>query len=244
MSNVVNKLIPDLIGDNYVNAYVLHFFGINFYNYSDKTLRQVCEERGLNMENVVKKLEASALKSEEEKLELNIYSVDLIIEYLKHAHHLMIKNRLTYISKLIAGLEGDQDKLAADLKLIFPFFVEDFIRHIYHEEDTLFSYILTLNREVLRKSVSGSLYEAMEKHSIRDYALQHKGDDDMKGLRTFTNGYTYGDNLHLKVIMSELKAFDEELRIHARIEDEILFPKALNLEIEANQLVRNSIGKN
>src|SRR6478609_566475 len=156
MSNVVNKLIPDLIGDNYVNAYVLHFFGINFYNYSDKTLRQVCDERGLNMENVVKKLEALELKTEDENLELNTYSVDVIIEYLKHAHFLLIKNRLTYISKLIAGIEGDKDKLASDLKLIFPFFVEDFIRHVYHEEDTLFSYILTLNREVQRKSISGA----------------------------------------------------------------------------------------
>lgn len=197
------------------------------------------------MENVVRKLEALTLKSEEETLELNSYSVDVIIEYLKHAHFLMIKNRLTYISKLIAGIEGEKDKLASDLKLIFPFFVEDFIRHIYHEEDTLFSYILTLNKEVQRKTISGSLYEAMEKHSIRDYALMHKGDDDMKGLRIFTNGYSHEEgSLHVKVIMSELKAFDEELRVHARIEDEILFPKALNLEIEASSLVRNSIGMN
>lgn len=75
----------------------------------------------------------------------------------------------------------------------------------------------------------------MKKHSIQKYAMDHDThDDEMQGIRTITNDYTldpqYG--LHMKVVFAELKSFEQELQLHARIENEILFPKALVLEKE------------
>lgn len=54
----------------------------------------------------------------------------------------------------------------------------------------------------------------------------------MDGLRKITNNYTYCEeaDLHIKVLYEELKAFEEDLLMHAKIEDDILLPKALQLE--------------
>mgnify|MGYP006258291585 FL=1 len=47
------------------------------------------------------------------------------------------------------------------------------------------------------------------------------------------------ENLHLKVIFQELKDFDEELEIHSDIENNILFPRAVELEEGITEKIRN-----
>ena len=50
--------ISELVDKNYVHAYVLFYFGISFYEYSELTLDQVCKQRGLRVEQVVRELES------------------------------------------------------------------------------------------------------------------------------------------------------------------------------------------
>ena len=63
-------------------------------------------------------------------------------------------------------------------------------------------------------------------------------DDEMRGIRTITKDYSLLPNtpLHVKVLYNELKDFEKSLITHARIENEILFPKAMALENKVKQL--------
>src|SRR5215216_3475164 len=133
-----DKLISDLVDQNYVHAYVLFYFGIKFYEYSECTLEEVCKQRALRVEQVVKELESPS-HLQDADLPLVSYPIDLIIEYLKHSHFLFIKHKLPYIAKLVESFKAnhpDYNAVERDLKIVFPLFVEDFIEHIYQEEDT------------------------------------------------------------------------------------------------------------
>jgi regulator of cell morphogenesis and NO signaling len=57
-------------------------------------------------------------------------------------------------------------------------------------------------------------------------------DDEMAGIRKITKDYELRPDapLQIKVIYNELKEFEKSLITHARIENEILFPKAMALE--------------
>jgi len=72
----------------------------------------------------------------------------------------------------------------------------------------------------------------MEKMSISSISLEHLHEDPMKGIRDLTNRYciSEGMNIHEKVIMYELERFDHELNQHSKLEDQVLFTKALSLE--------------
>lgn len=242
MDNVAlkNTLISDLVDQNYVHAYVLFYFGIHFFDYSEKTLEQVCLECGLKVEQVIHELE-SPTHLQETDLPLLSYPIDLIIEYLKHSHFLFIKHKLPYIARLVENFktdEGNFRSIERDLKTVFPLFVEDFIEHIYEEEDTLFVYIQALERASKGPYNSGKLFYLMERNSVQKFAMEHEGhDDEMEGIRKITRDYELGMNapLHVKVIYSELKAFERNLITHARIENEILFPKAMVLENKVKQ---------
>lgn len=235
---IINKKIEDLVDENYIYASVLYYFGIKFYDYSEKTLEEVCSEKGLNIKTVISSLETVSTSPAENKLSLVSFPVDLVIEYLKHSHYIFIKQKLPYIAKLIESLPAtskDHFLLIQDLKLVFPLFVEDFIHHIYEEEDSLFSYVLMLNKALDGVKNVSKIFYAMEKYSLQEFATEHEhNDDEMKGLRSITQNYSLipENDLHLRVIFAELKSFEENLIQHARIENEILFPKALELEID------------
>lgn len=230
-----SKRIADLIEENYVHAYVLFYFGIKFFEYSTSTLEQVCTEKGLRLEQVIKELECPTHVQEAE-LPLMSYPIDLIIEYLKHAHFTFIKYKLPYMASLVEGFQANHAEyisIERDLKVVFPLFVEDFIHHIYQEEDTLFNYIRILERASKGKYNPSRLFYMLEKNSLHKFANEHEvHDDEMSGIRKIAKDYSVDKNtpLHVKVLYNELKEFEKNLVIHARIENEILFPKAMTLE--------------
>lgn len=234
-SALKNTSIHELVDKNYVHGYVLFYLGIRFYEYSELTLAQVCERRGLKVEQVVRELE-SPTHLREAELPLVSYPTDLIIEYLKHSHFLFIKHKLPYIARLVESFKAQHDdylQVERDLKMVFPLFVEDFIEHIYEEEDTLFHYILALEKASKGNFSPGKLFYLMEKNSVQKFAMEHQAhDDEMEGIRKITRDYRLHDAapLHVKVIYNELEAFEKSLITHARIENEILFPKAMAIE--------------
>lgn len=229
------KKISEIVDENYVFASVLYFFGINFYDYSEETLENVCNKKGLNVKSVVRDLENVNQNGPAHNHFLRKLPVDLVIEYLKHSHYVLIKKRLPYIAQLIGELDKNVSpmQLIEDLKWIFPVFVEDFINHVYKEEDTLFNYILQLDKSLKRKLLLSKIYFAIRQAGLHKFADEHElYDEELHGISKITNGYhldaTYP--VHLKVILCELRELDHELHIHASIENEILFPKALILE--------------
>jgi regulator of cell morphogenesis and NO signaling len=246
---IKDRRISELVDQNYVHAYVLFYFGIRFYEYSELTLDQVCKERKLKLEQVIRELESPTHLTEAE-LPLVSYPIDLIIQYLKHSHFLFIKHKLPYIARLVESFKANHDdfhNIERDLKIVFPLFVEDFIEHIYHEEDTLFNFIQSLDRAARGSYIPTKLYMLMEKNSMQRFAMDHEAhDDEMQGIRRITRDYSLDPKspLHVKVLYNELKDFEKSLITHARIENEILFPKAMELETKVKKSLQEKIRYN
>ncbi len=229
------KKIHDIVEENYVFASVLYYFGIKFYDFSEDTLEQVCKKRGLDIKRVSEDLQNINYEGTAHKRFLLNFPVDLIIEFLKHSHHLFIKKRLPYIAHLIEELKDTDGPmhLVQDLRWIFPVFVEDFIHHAYHEEDTLFNYINKLDLASRGKMYPGKLFFEIKETALQEFAIEHEiHEEELKGIRKITNEYKLDDTFdqHLKVVYFELLRLEEELVTHASIENEILFKKGLSLE--------------
>lgn len=236
MENLLKKSISDLVTENHIRASVLYYFGVKFYDYNSETLEEVCANHGLKSEAVSRAMELVSDNKETTQKQLQAFPVELMVEYLKHAHYVFVKKRMPYVAQLIDGIK-DVDfrykSLSHDLKSVFPLFVQDFIEHIYEEEDTFFSYVSQLSRFLKHDVPSSDVFYLMDKYSVREFALDHEvHEDEMLGFRKITNNYSYCDeaDLHIKVLYSELERLEKDLILHAKIENEILFPKALQLE--------------
>ncbi len=235
------KRILELVEENYVFASVLHHFGINFYDYPEHSLAEVCLQKGLKPELIIASLEDVIEEDYEHLQYLMGLPVDLVISYLNHKHFSFIKHTLPYLAKLINSYPAnDEPSVINDIRMLFPLFVEDFIAHIHEEEATTFKYIQDIDYAIKGKLCFSKVFFSLKKNSIKELSEEHHEQDDvMLGIRKLTNDYLCGKGapVLLKVIYSELQSFEKALIIHARIENEVLFPKALLLEKEVNKLI-------
>jgi len=223
---VFEKTIEQVVDSNYVYARALHYLGIDFFEAPHKKLKEVCAERGLDQKHVIKSFYAFDSCPRLSFRELDKYPIELLIAYLKHSHHIFIKEKLPYIVHLIEKWDCD-----ASLKTLLPEFIEDFIKHIYEEEDTVFGYI-----QKLCKAKKGSHGDLVAVGVFRRFSLQkefeeHQHGDEFGAIRTLTSALE-PQNLHERVILYEINAFDREMIYHAEIENEVFFPKAMKLEAE------------
>lgn len=222
---VFDLTIRSLVDENYVYARALNYLGVEFYLYPDRKLREVCAEMQLDMDRVLKAFYLFDRSHRFSFKELDKYPLEIVIEYLKHSHHLFIKDRLPYISRLVSKYPGQED-----MKLIFPEFVEEFINHIYEEEDTLFRYVCRLVR--MEKNMYPNPLQGIWEFkdiSLKEIYQEHQEEDELAGIRNLLEE-TEDTSIHWQVIGQEIKAFDREMWYHAQIENKILLPKAIALE--------------
>lgn len=243
------KPIKDLVSENYVFASVLHYFGINFYQYEENSLQEVCKKFKVNPNQLVEELEVWANKKEPKAEELYLHPIEVLVAYLKKKHYFFVRQELPFLSNMVSGItqEGEFDSILADLRIMFPMFVEDFIHHIHEEESRVFKRIYLLHEiEEGRFSLQDAL-TILEESPISILAHAHEDhDDEMHGIRILTRDYILTDTapLSIKILYNELQNFERELVIHARIEDELLFPKAVELEKEVLRKVKKQIKSN
>ncbi len=221
---VFEKTIAEVVDENYVYARALHYLGIDFFNSADRPLSEVCSERGLNRQQVIKSFYEFDSSRRFSFKELSSYPIELLLEYLRYTHHVYIKEKLPYIVHLAKSYDNQI------MKSLMPEFVEDLIRHIYEEEDTTFKYIQLLQHinKGNEKAPHSRLMTSWDL-SLKEELEHHEGKDELEAIRSLFGLLEKGD-LHGKVLLSELKAFDRELFYHAAIENQILFPKAIKLE--------------
>ena len=230
---VFEKTLGEIVDENYVYARALHYLGIDFFESPGKKLKEICEEKGLNRQQVIKSFYRFDSCSRLSFAELQQYPLELLTEYLKHAHHIFIKDKLPYIIHLVKKWEDHEH-----LKNLLPEFVEDFIKHIYEEEDTTFKYIESIC--ALKKGTVKAPFSRML--PFIDFSLKaefesHQHEDEFGGIRQLMSAFE-PKTLHERVLQFEINAFDREMIYHAEIENNIFFPKAIALEKDVRQKLR------
>jgi regulator of cell morphogenesis and NO signaling len=241
--------VGDLVSENYVFAAVLHYFGISFYQYPTDSLEKVCLKHKVNPRQLIAQLESWAKEKEPTLEDLYLNPIELLVAYLKKKHYYFVRQELPFLSNLISGIKPDPgyEQLMSDLRIMFPLFVEDFIHHIHEEESRLFKRIELLQDIEEGEFRTHDALTILEKDPILHLADQHEiHDDEMEGIRKLTKDYILSEEapLTMKVLYHELQNFEKELSVHAKIEDELLFPKAVELEKEALRKIRKQIQTN
>lgn len=241
--------VGDLVSENYVFAAVLHYFGISFYQYPTDSLEKVCLKHKINPRQLIAQLESWAMEKDPSLEDLYLNPIELLVAYLKKKHYYFVRQELPFLSNLISGIKPDvgYEQLMADLRIMFPLFVEDFIHHIHEEESRLFKRIELLQDIEEGEFSTRDALTILEKDPVHHLADQHEiHDDEMEGIRRLTKDYFLAEDapLTMKVLYHELQNFEKELSIHAKIEDELLFPKAVELEKEALRRIRKQIQTN
>ncbi|MFC4870268.1 hemerythrin domain-containing protein [Negadavirga shengliensis] len=247
--NIEKRSIADLVSENYILAGVLHYFGISFFEYEKNSLEEVCAKFKVNPSQVISELENWAIKKDPTSDELYLHPIEVLVGYLKKKHRFFVRQELPFLSSMVNGIVGvgSFESLLADMRLMFPLFVDDFIHHIHEEEATLFNRIVFLQDIEQHKVPLNDAIDVFKLSPVSNMATEHEGhDDEMEGIRKLTSNYQLPPNspISVKILYHELQRFERELIIHAKIENELLFPKAEELEKEVKRKLLARIKSN
>lgn len=165
-----------------------------------------------------------------------VYPIQTIIDYLQITHTFYIEKCLDEIALTIDKLSFINDYglyWSPVLTHTFSLYDQELRRHIKEEEDELFPYLSSL----LKAKRSGKMnFNLDHKRKIINHLLDHNDDAEQK-LRILidlleSKSSHFDDQFALNMLLTRLKTFERDLIIHAKIEDEVLLPKALLLERE------------
>ncbi len=165
------------------------------------------------------------------------YPVSIILEYLKKTHSYYLDKRLGEIEQSMINIQkkcaNEQDTIYWQMVyLLYNAWRRHLTLHVEQEESTLFPYVEKL---IEAHTLTHKVDDAF---SIDHFMHQHEDDQLEMGLKEIKQAIQNRADkfkpvpLAIKILLTQLDAFERDLWVHGMIEDDVLVPKAMVIEKE------------
>lgn len=225
--------MTDLVHSNYLLLPVLNRFGIKL-GFQNNTVADICQKKNIDVNFFLAIVNTFHIHDYFPEDELQSFSLNLIVDYLRKSHLDFIKTSLPKIESLLEKLV--KSSKTNDLKVIQSFYSkykDELLEHITDEEENAFPYVLELQKVYDQKI--NPLPESITSYSIQSFEKEHTNVDeklfDLKNIIIKFLEPNYNDK-DCNEFLFNLYQFENDLTDHARIEDKILVPKVIKIENE------------
>lgn len=234
-SVLVDRPLGEIVADDARTAVVLERFGLDYCCNGHQTLADAAAGRNVPLQEVLDALAALQISPAERE---DWPDLDFLTRHIVKHHHRYVRETLpvlgAWLDKLVAR-HGTRHAELEEIRGLFAALGDELTTHMAKEEHLLFPFIdeLAAARRAGTRRPPGPFVTVL--HPIRVMESDHQGAGDLLlKLRTFTNGYTPPEDActTFRLCYAELDRFERDLHRHIHLENNILFPKALQLEQE------------
>lgn len=230
-----NKTIGEMVADDFRTASVFSSNKIDFCCKGNRTLDEVCSQKGLDVSTVLEQLE-KATATDNTAIDFNTWELDLLIDYIEKKHHRYVEEKIPVLLSFLLKLEqvhGAAHPELFEIKNLFKRTADELTQHMKKEELILFPYIKQMVEAARNKtplsapgfgSVANPIAMMMEEH-------ENEGNRFEKIVAISNNYMPPADGCNTyKVTFQMLQEFESDLHTHIHLENNILFPKAIVLQ--------------
>jgi regulator of cell morphogenesis and NO signaling len=144
-------------------------------------------------------------------------------------------------ASLVSFIEEHKKKYPEINKVLFLFreMAVLLTTHHRHEEEIIFPYIRHIESTHRRKEIYGNLFVRTLRKPLSNIEKEHDVIFSiLKQIQTLTNHYSCPENACARqcYIYHKLEEFHNDMLQHTHLEDDILFPRAVEMEKELLQL--------
>jgi len=233
-----NITLSEIVRDNFHTASIFEKYNLDFCCNGKRTLAEACKGKGINPKGIINEIENINSASAKAEIKPDEWNLNFLIEYIINNHHSYVNRMLPVISAhthKVATMHGENHPETKRIAEIFFAINNEMKHHMMKEEKILFPHINMLVKAGNNGGSSGKPYFGTIKNPISMMEAEHQSaGDGMFEIKKLTNNYvppvdaceTY------KITIKELKEFEEDLHKHVHLENNILFPKAIELENE------------
>ncbi|WP_163445006.1 iron-sulfur cluster repair di-iron protein [Flavobacterium columnare] len=236
MDIVKNKLIGEYVAEDYRTAQIFSKYGIDFCCKGNRTINEVCEIIGIKEEILLDELNSFDKNVNDDLNNFKTMPLDRLIEHIESRHHTYVEEKLPIIIQFlnkICDVHGTKHPELFEIRTLFVASSNDLTQHMKKEELILFPFIKKMvelandNTEIpLPSFITVNNPIQMMKH-------EHENEGDrFSKISKLTNQYTPPQGVcnTYNVTYAMLKEFEEDLHKHIHLENNILFPSAIQLE--------------
>lgn len=230
--------VADYVKKNFKTAQLFNKYQIDYCCGGKQLLKTTCKEKGLSYEEVLSAIEDLSQQNPESNLKFNEWELSFLADYIVNVHHKYVREaiiRINPIAQKVASSHGNQYPETIDIAAFFDTMSHELTSHMNKEENILFPYIRSLETYKRSKTDIHRPPFLTARNPITMLEDEHqKAGDLIHSIAKLTNSFTPPDNAcnTLCVLYEELKEFENDLHIHVHLENNILFPKAIELESE------------
>ena len=159
-----------------------------------------------------------------------------LITYILDTHHVFTKlemTRLESLSKKVISVHSENHPELHTVGTLFDALCADLKPHMFKEEQVLFPYIVAIAQAYSQKTPVPFGPFGTVNNPIRMMMMEHdKVGDILRDLRTTTSDYSAPADgcISYRTFYEALAAFEKDLHQHIHLENNILFPRAIELE--------------
>jgi regulator of cell morphogenesis and NO signaling len=230
-----NMKLAEVIHHDHTLIPIINRFGIHL-GFGDDNIAEVCLKHHINPDFFLSILNAFHDANYFPKEKLRHFHAVLLIDYLQKAHHDFLQDKLPEISGLIKNMAKEHpldDKTTGLISDFFTGYTNELTKHILQEEETVYPYILQLEKAISENRMDEKLRGQISKNPILAYEAEHENVEeklfDLKNILIKYLPEPQNDKPAYRVLR-ELFTLEKELNEHTRIEDLILVPKVKSME--------------
>jgi len=236
MSISTEKTVGQMVAENPEAARIFEQAGIDYCCGGQRGLEEACSKAKMSFAEVAALLEqAAANRSAADRDWLRAGQAELV-EHIVSKHHGYVRQELPRLTALIAKVQGVHGKNHPELAQIARTFADisnEMTMHMMKEENILFPYIVEMEKAAQGNGPQPIAMFGTVQNPVRMMMAEHdSAGANLKAIRELSGDYTPPADgcTSYRVLYEALAAFEADLHTHIHLENNILFPRAIEME--------------
>lgn len=234
MSVETNKTVRELVLANPAAARTLEQFGIDYCCSGNKSLVEACANASVPVEQVV-----GALQKPQPVPDVRDWQIEPLAQltgYIVEKHHAFTREEIKRLKPLLAkvvSVHGMNHPELTCVQSIFRELDQELTMHMMKEEEFLFPYIEKMEAAVnTKRSLPPCMFGTVQ-NPVRMMMMEHdSAGDALREMKAITNSYAVPTDgcVSYQELYRALPAFEADLHEHIHLENNILFPRSIQME--------------
>jgi len=238
MNTVEQLTVGEYVANDFRTAALFSKYGIDFCCKGNRTLEEVCIKKGINPADLENEINSVLESKNDNAIDFKSWSPTLLIDYIIEKHHSYVEEKsevlLQFLDKL-CKVHGERHPELFEINSLFKMSAGDLAQHMKKEELILFPFI----QKMVKAQKDSQPIQEPHFGTVENPIAMMKDEHSIEGERfdkiaTLTDGFTPPEDAcsTYKVTYQMLKEFEQDLHKHIHLENNILFPKAIELQLQ------------
>jgi len=239
MSISATKTVRELAVEIPNATRVFEEFGIDYCCGGKRSLDEACNAANLPVDEVIKALSVAAKPSASGNGQLQSGSLAELIDHIVKTHHKFTREETARLNKLLDKVCSVHGKNHPELLAIRETFLglEQELRvHLMKEENVLFPYIVRMEEALFQNEPPLPGPFGTVQNPIRMMMQEHDGAGEaLRQIRQASHNFTAPEDacISYQTLYQALAGLEADLHQHIHLENNILFPRAVEMEESA-----------